>query len=68
MASNRIPDQIDRPFALAEDMADGCHDHKAAVGVKQNKEEDVRPDLTAAQAGRGQSAYYHKEKAATLYC
>src|ERR1041384_5701085 len=50
MASNRIPDQIDRRFALAEDMADGCHDHEAAVGLKQNKEADIRPDLTAAQA------------------
>ena len=49
MASNRIPDQIDRLFALAEDMADGCHDHEAAVGIKQNKEADVRANLTPAQ-------------------
>jgi hypothetical protein len=54
MSSNRLPDQIDPLFTLAEDMADGCHTHEVAVGIKQNKETDVRADLTAAitaQAG-----------------
>jgi len=49
MASNRLPDQLDRLFALATDMADGCHDHEVAVGIKQNKEADMLADLGAAQ-------------------
>ena len=51
MASNRLPDQLDRLFALAEDMADGCHAHEVAIGIKQNKEADVRADLATAQTG-----------------
>ncbi len=45
MASNRLPDSLDDIFILAEDMADGCHNHQAAVGFKQNLEADVRADL-----------------------
>ena len=48
MASNQLPVAIDPLFTLAEDMADGCHAHEAAIGLKQNKEADVRADLTAA--------------------
>jgi len=33
MATNRLPDPLDRLFALAEDMADGLHAHEAAVGI-----------------------------------
>jgi hypothetical protein len=29
-------------------MADGCHNHQAAIGLKQNLEVDVRADLAAA--------------------
>lgn len=48
MSSNRLPNPLDDLFTLAEDMADGCHNHEAAVGLKQNKETDVRTDLAAA--------------------
>lgn len=48
MSSNRLPDPIDDLFTLGEDMADGCHNHEDAVGLKQNRETDVRADLSAA--------------------
>jgi hypothetical protein len=48
--SNEIPQNNDQLFTLAEDSADGLHTHEAAIGVKQNKEADVRADLTAARA------------------
>lgn len=48
MASNQLPTGIDHLFTLGEDMADGLHAHEAAVGVKQNKEADVRAALSAA--------------------
>ena len=51
MASNAIPNGLPQLFALAEDMADGCHTHETAVGIKQNKEADVRADLNAARTG-----------------
>jgi hypothetical protein len=51
MATNRLPDPLDRLFALAEDMADGLHAHEAPVGIKQNTEAAVRADLAAARAG-----------------
>lgn len=50
MASNEIPTNNDQLFTLAEDAADGLHNHEAAVGVKQNTEADVRADLAAARA------------------
>lgn len=49
MAQNPVPTQVDQMFTLAEDMADGLNSHEVAVGVKQNKEADVRAVLTAAQ-------------------
>jgi hypothetical protein len=48
MASNRLPDPLDDLFTLGEDMADGCHNHEAAIGLKQNLEAAVRADLDAA--------------------
>jgi hypothetical protein len=48
MASNHIPIAIDDLFTLCEDMADGCRVHETAIGLKQNKEADVRADLVAA--------------------
>jgi hypothetical protein len=48
MASNQLPAGNDDLFTLGEDMADGLHAHEVAVGVKQNKEADVRAALTAA--------------------
>jgi hypothetical protein len=52
MGSNRLPDPLDDVFTLAEDMADGCHNHEAAIGLKQNKEAGVRADLDAAVAAQ----------------
>ena len=48
MASNQLPQGIYELFTLAEDMADGAHTHEAAVGLKQNKEADLRADLAPA--------------------
>ena len=48
MASNQPPDGIYDLFTLGEDMADGAHNHETAVGLKQNKEADLRADLTPA--------------------
>jgi hypothetical protein len=50
MASNEMPANNDQLFTLAEDAADGLHAYEATVGVKQNKEADVRADLAAARA------------------
>ena len=48
MASNQLPDGIQDLFTLAEDMADGLHAHEVGIGIKQNKEADLRAALTAA--------------------
>jgi len=61
MASNALPNQNDRLFTLAEDMADGLHAHEVAVGIQQNKEAKLRPDLTAALAK--ESAFQAKRHA-----
>ena len=53
MGSNKLPDPLDDLFTLGEDMADGCHNHQAAVGLKQNLEVDVRADLDAAVTAQG---------------
>jgi hypothetical protein len=46
MASNEIPRVLDPLVILAEDAADGAHQHEAAIGLKQNKEADLRAALT----------------------
>jgi hypothetical protein len=48
MNSNRLPNPLDDLFTLAEDMADGCHNHQTAIGLKQNTETGVRTDLATA--------------------
>lgn len=52
MASNQLPDGIYDLFTLAEDMADGAHNHGAAVGLKQNTETNLRADLDPAIAAQ----------------
>lgn len=64
MASNRLPDPLNRLFTLAEDMADGLHAHEVAVGVKQNSEASVRADLGAAQAAENE--FQTKREAKTV--
>ena len=56
MASNPIPDALPQLFALAEDMADGLHDHQAAIGIKQNLEAVFRPELDAAKTAESNYA------------
>jgi hypothetical protein len=53
-------------LALAEDMADGAHDHGAAINLKQNDEAAIRADLATARTAfndynkaRGASADFH---------
>ena len=45
MAANPIPTSLNALTALAEDAADGANTHEVAVGLKQNKEADIRADL-----------------------
>lgn len=47
MAGNPVPDPQDDLLALAEDMADGCHNHEVAIGLNNNKEVPVRADILA---------------------
>lgn len=47
MAGNSVPDSQDDLLALAEDMADGCHNHEVAIGLMHNKEADMRASITA---------------------
>ena len=64
MATNAMPKQLDQVETLAEDMADGLHDHEVAVKVKQNTEEAVRADLDAAKtAGTNYDAKVSASKA-----
>ena len=56
MAGNPIPELQDDLLTLAEDMADGCHNHEVAIGLQHNKETDIRGAITAlrtTEAGLG---------------
>ena len=48
MASNPTPDDDKVLVALAEDMADGFHDHEATIGILHNTEAVMRAAITAA--------------------
>lgn len=50
--NNPTPDDDDVMLALAEDMADGCHDHEVAVGIKQNTETVMRAAITAMKSAK----------------
>jgi hypothetical protein len=65
MGSNALPNPLDDVFTLAEDMADGCHNHQAAIGLKQNLEVDVRADLDAAVTA--QTNYQNALSAKTVF-
>ena len=47
MASNPTPEDDDVLIALTEDLADGCHLHEVAIGIKQNTEAVMRAAITA---------------------
>jgi len=64
MASQRLPDPLDRLFALGEDISDGLSAHEAEVGVKQNQAADVRRDLTAARTAENQFQTKRRDKTA----
>jgi hypothetical protein len=51
MSSNPTPDNNDILRALADRLADGCHQHEAAIGIKQYTEASIR----AAIAGLAQA-------------
>lgn len=58
MAANPTPDDDDVLKALAEDLADGCHTHEVAIGIKQNTEAVIRAAITSLNAmklARGQA-------------
>lgn len=52
MASNPTPDDDDILIALAEDLADGCHDHEVSIGIKQNTEAVIRAALAGVTSAR----------------
>lgn len=52
MVSKQLPDGIYELFTHGEDMANGAHNHEATVGLKQNKEVDLRADLAPAIAAQ----------------
>lgn len=69
MASNPTPDDEDVLQALAEDLADGCHTHETAIGIKQNTEAVMRAaidGLVAARLARGQKEQAVAAKSAAL--
>ncbi len=55
MATNRIPKKSVELLNLAEHSADALHLHETAIGIKQNTEAAIRPDL--AKAREASSAY-----------
>ncbi len=50
MAGNPLPGPIPPLLALGEDMANGAHNHGAAIKLKQNDEAAIRGDLDPARA------------------
>jgi hypothetical protein len=51
MSSNPTPENNDILRALADRLADGCHQHEQVIGIKQNTETVIRANITAlAQA------------------
>ena len=46
MSSNATPDNNDILRALADRIADGCHQHEVALNIKQNTEAAIRAAIT----------------------
>ena len=74
MSNNEIPENMNVLLALAEDAADGCAEHEAAIGLRSVKEADLRPAIEAlkgqvppppAPAVPGRIALYDKAKGQT---
>ncbi len=49
MATNPTPDDDDVLISLTEDLADGCHLHEVALGIKQQTEAVMRAVLLAGK-------------------
>ena len=56
MASNPTPEDDNVLLALADDMADGCHQHEVALGIKQNIESVMRAAMAAVVTARANLA------------
>jgi hypothetical protein len=61
MSSNPTPDNNDILRALADRLADGCHQHEVSLGIKQNTEAAIRASMgtlatAVLQAGLKKSA------------
>lgn len=63
MAINDIPRTYADIVPLAEDAADGAHNHEAAIGLKQNTEPAIRADLLALVTAAGLAAARRTAKA-----
>lgn len=50
--NNPTPDDDDVLQALADDMADGCHDHEVPIGIKQNTETVMRAAITGMKSAK----------------
>jgi hypothetical protein len=50
MASNRLPDQLDRLFSLCEDMLTGLLEHEGPLEIEQNTHAKLSQALSAARA------------------
>ena len=50
MATNPTPDDDDVLISLTEDLADGCHLHEVALGIKQQTEAVMRAGLLASKS------------------
>jgi hypothetical protein len=69
MASNPTPDDDDVLQALAEDLADGAHQHEVAIGIKQNTEAVLRAAIDGmvnARLERGKKEQALAAKSAAL--
>lgn len=47
MSSNATPDNNDILRALADRIADGCHQHETTIGIKQNTETAIRANIAS---------------------
>jgi hypothetical protein len=50
MSANPTPDNNDIVRALADRLADGCHTHEVAIGIKQNTEAAIRAAIAPLSA------------------
>ena len=67
MASNPTPDDDNILKALCEDLADGCHKHEVAIGIKQNTEAVLRAAIASLddmKMARGQAETQVTQKTA----